>query len=64
MNVRRRASRRPARLTAEVDVNREGPPLNGHGERAEPAQDLENEQVVSQDIGVHGGHTAGPSTVE
>jgi hypothetical protein len=52
------------RLTAEVDINRKGSGLNRHCERADPAQDLENEPVVAEDIGVHGGHTSRPSAVE
>jgi hypothetical protein len=54
----------PAWLTAEGDVNRPDPALNRRRERTDPAQRFENVKVVAEDIGVHGGHTLGPSAVE
>ena len=53
-----------AGLTAEVHVNRKASELSRHPERADPAQGLENEYVVDQDICVHGGHTFRPSAVK
>jgi hypothetical protein len=53
-----------AGLTAEIHVNRKASELSRHPERADPAQGLENENVVDQDICVHGGHTSRPSAVK
>jgi hypothetical protein len=50
--------------TAEVDVNRKVAALDRHRERPHPAQGSENELVVTQNIGVHGGRSVGSSVVE